>query len=217
MFREFDFVKAMPEDPAEGAVLIAERGLDPLAVPARRAGSAALLRAAGRGGARHRRQALRRDPGRWTRRATSRSSTATSSGFDRVHPIDPTLQAVLNQILEADLWQMKCVGMQVIVEGLAMGAFRIMKEGSRDAAAAQTVVEAHGSGRGAPRVLRADLHEGRAAADEGPEDRNRVEDFAFAAVDAISGRRAGHRVSLSQLSIIFERRRARRLRSSCRR
>jgi len=52
--------------------------------------------------------------------------------LDQVHPIDPTLQAVLNQILSADLWQMKCVGMQVIVESLAMGSFKIMKEGSRD-------------------------------------------------------------------------------------
>ncbi len=49
-----------------------------------------------------------------------------------VYPIDPTLQAVLNQILEADLWQMKCVGMQVVVESLAMGSFKAMKEGTKD-------------------------------------------------------------------------------------
>jgi len=117
----------------------------------------------------------------------------------RVYPIDPTLQAVLNQILEADLWQMKCVGMQVIVEGLAMGSFRIMKEGSRDQLLKEIV------------TLTAD-DEARHISygliymkDELPrmkdEDRNRVEDFAIAAVDAISGRREGTGFT-SQLSII---------------
>jgi hypothetical protein len=52
--------------------------------------------------------------------------------LDRVYPITPGLQQVLNAILQADMWQMKCVGMQIIVEGLAMGSFKIMKEGTRD-------------------------------------------------------------------------------------
>jgi len=122
--------------------------------------------------------------------------------IDRLHhvyPIDPTLQAVLNQILEADLWQMKCVGMQVIVEGLAMGSFKIMKEGSRDQLLRDIV------------TLTAD-DEARHVSygliymkDELPkmkdEERNRVEDFAFAAVDAISGRRPGTGFT-SQLEIL---------------
>ena len=52
--------------------------------------------------------------------------------LDRVYPIDPQLQAVLNAILAADTWQKKCVGMQIIVESLAMGSFKLMKEGSKD-------------------------------------------------------------------------------------
>ena len=115
-----------------------------------------------------------------------------------VYPIDPTLQAVLNQILEADLWQMKCVGMQVIVEGLAMGAFRIMKEGSRDELLRNIVsLTAQDEARHVSYGL---IY----MKDEIPKmpdpDRERVEDFAFAAVDAISGRRPGTGF-LSQLSI----------------
>jgi hypothetical protein len=117
----------------------------------------------------------------------------------RVYPIDPTLQAVLNQILEADLWQMKCVGMQVIVEGLAMGSFRIMKEGSRDQLLREIVkLTADDEARHVSYGLIYMKDELPRMKDE---DRNRVEDFAFAAVDAISGRRAGTGFT-SQLSII---------------
>jgi hypothetical protein len=115
-----------------------------------------------------------------------------------VYPIDPTLQAVLNQILEADLWQMKCVGMQVIVEGLAMGSFRIMKEGSRDELLRSVVnLTAQDEARHVSYGL---IY----MKDELPKmrdvDRDRVEDFAFAAVDAISGRRPGTGF-LSQMEI----------------
>jgi hypothetical protein len=48
--------------------------------------------------------------------------------LDHIYPIMPGLKALLNAVLTADLWQMKCVGMQVIAESLAMGAFKTMKE-----------------------------------------------------------------------------------------
>ncbi len=115
-----------------------------------------------------------------------------------VYPIDETLQAVLNQILEADLWQMKCVGMQVIVEGLAMGAFRIMKDGSRDELLRKIVgLTANDEARHVSYGLIYMKDELPRMTDP---DRERVEDFAFAAVDAISGRRPGTGF-LSQLGI----------------
>ncbi len=52
--------------------------------------------------------------------------------LDRVYPIMPGLKSLLNAVLSADLWQMKCVGMQVIAESLAMGSFKMMKEGTHD-------------------------------------------------------------------------------------
>ena len=48
--------------------------------------------------------------------------------LDRIYPIMPGLKALLNAVLTADLWQMKCVGMQVLAESLAMGSFKTMKE-----------------------------------------------------------------------------------------
>jgi hypothetical protein len=107
----------------------------------------------------------------------------------RVYPIDPTLQAVLNQILEADMWQMKCVGMQVIVEGLAMGAFKIMKEESNDELL-RSIVELTAQDE-ARHVSYGLIY----MKDELPRmsdpDRDRVEDFAYTAVEALSGRKPG--------------------------
>jgi len=119
----------------------------------------------------------------------------------RVYPIDPTLQAVLNQILEADLWQMKCVGMQVIVESLAMGSFKIMKEGSRDPLLRKIVeLTAQDEARHVSYGLIYMKDELPRLPDS---DRDRIEDFAFEAVDALSGRRPGTGL-LSQMAILDE-------------
>ncbi len=118
-----------------------------------------------------------------------------------VYPIDPALQAVLNQILQADLWQMKCVGMQVIVESLAMGAFKIMKEGSRDELLRKIVsLTANDEARHVSYGLIYMKDELPRLADP---DRDRIEDFAFAAVDALSGRRPGTGLA-TQLALVSE-------------
>ncbi|MBW2281147.1 MAG: ferritin-like domain-containing protein [Deltaproteobacteria bacterium] len=107
----------------------------------------------------------------------------------KVYPIDPTLQAVLNQILEADMWQMKCVGMQVIVEGLAMGAFKIMKEQSNDELLRNVVeLTAQDEARHVSYGLIYMKDEIPRMSDP---DRDRVEDFAYTAVEALSGRKPG--------------------------
>lgn len=111
------------------------------------------------------------------------------TGLHHVYPMDPTLQAVLNKILEADLWQMKCVGMQVIVEGLAMGSFKIIKEGTSDELLRRIV------GLTSQDEARHVSYGLIYMKDELPRmpdpDRERVEDFAFAAIDALCGRRPG--------------------------
>ncbi|MCP4007694.1 MAG: ferritin-like domain-containing protein [bacterium] len=107
----------------------------------------------------------------------------------RVYPIDPALQAVLNAILEADMWQMKCVGMQVIVEGLAMGSFKIMKEESNDELLRNVVeLTAQDEARHVSYGLIYMKDELPRMSDP---DRNRVEDFAYTAVEALSGRKPG--------------------------
>ena len=52
--------------------------------------------------------------------------------LDRVYPIMHGLKALLNAVLQADLWQMKCVGMQVIAESIAMGGFKTMAKLTHD-------------------------------------------------------------------------------------
>jgi hypothetical protein len=109
--------------------------------------------------------------------------------LDRVYPIDPALQAVLNAILEADLWQMKCVGMQVIVEGLAMGAFKIMKEESSDPLL-RSIVEL--TARDEARHVSYGLIYMKDELPRMPDpERERVEDFAYTAVELLSGRKPG--------------------------
>ena len=48
--------------------------------------------------------------------------------LDRIYPPMPGLTALINAVLTADLWQMKCIGMQVIAESIAMGSFKTMNE-----------------------------------------------------------------------------------------
>jgi len=111
--------------------------------------------------------------------------------LDRVYPIDPALQTVLNAILEADMWQMKCVGMQVIVESLAMGSFKIMKKGTRDPLL-KSIVELTAQDE-ARHVSYGLIY----MKDEIPKlsepDRDRLEDFAWTAVDIMAGQ--GRRMS----------------------
>ena len=52
--------------------------------------------------------------------------------LDRVYPIMHGLKALLNAVLQADLWQMKCVGMQIIAESIAMGSFKTMAKLTHD-------------------------------------------------------------------------------------
>ena len=59
--------------------------------------------------------------------------------LDRVYPLMGPLKTLLNAVLTADLWQMKCIGMQVIAESLAMGSFKLMKAGTKDEVLARVV------------------------------------------------------------------------------
>lgn len=46
--------------------------------------------------------------------------------LDKHYPITEGLKNVLDAILEAETWQQKCVGMQIMVESIAMGSFKNM-------------------------------------------------------------------------------------------
>ncbi|MDH5672597.1 MAG: ferritin-like domain-containing protein [Myxococcales bacterium] len=48
--------------------------------------------------------------------------------LDCVQPIAPSLKTLLDSTLGVENWLMKCVGMQIVVEGLALYTFRDMRE-----------------------------------------------------------------------------------------
>src|SRR5262245_46117039 len=43
--------------------------------------------------------------------------------LDKIYPVQPTLRSILEDIMRSPHWQAKTVGMQVILEGLALGTF----------------------------------------------------------------------------------------------
>ena len=107
--------------------------VDALAVPARRAGRAARDRAARRLGARTS-----------TASSTRRSQVVdearhvdvynrylhTKLGFS--YPVNPHLKTLLDMILKDSRWDMKFLGMQIMVEGLALAAFGMIRNNTQE-------------------------------------------------------------------------------------
>jgi len=52
--------------------------------------------------------------------------------LDEVHPIMPSLKKLLDETLKRESWMHKAVGMQIVVEGLALYMFRDMRHGTAD-------------------------------------------------------------------------------------
>src|ERR1051325_1463859 len=50
----------------------------------------------------------------------------------KIYPVDPLLKAILDEILATNLWELKLVGMQMLVEGLAIAAFNVMRKQTAD-------------------------------------------------------------------------------------
>ena len=50
----------------------------------------------------------------------------------RIYPVDPLLKSILDEILATNLWELKLVGMQMLVEGLAIAAFNLMRKQTAD-------------------------------------------------------------------------------------
>jgi hypothetical protein len=108
--------------------------------------------------------------------------------LDQIYPIMPNLKTLLNAVLEADLWQMKCVGMQVIAEGLAMGSFKMVRASTEDEVLKRIVeLTAQDEARHVSYGLIYMKDELERMSEP---DRDRIEDFAWTAVNLIGGREA---------------------------
>jgi hypothetical protein len=104
--------------------------------------------------------------------------------LDRVYPIIPGLKALLNAVLQADLWQMKCVGMQVIAESIAMGGFKTMMKFTNDEVFRKVVTLT--SQDEARHVSYGLIYMKDAIPKMNEVDRDRLEDFAWTAMTLLA-------------------------------
>ena len=56
--------------------------------------------------------------------------------FELAYPITPTLQRLLNDVLSDSRWDMTYLGMQVLIEGLALAAFAEIRDQAKNSLAA---------------------------------------------------------------------------------
>jgi len=50
----------------------------------------------------------------------------------RIYPVDPLLKSLIDEILSTDIWELKLLGMQLLIEGLAIAAFNLMAKQTGD-------------------------------------------------------------------------------------
>ncbi|MEB2345755.1 MAG: ferritin-like domain-containing protein [Deltaproteobacteria bacterium] len=104
--------------------------------------------------------------------------------LDRTYPIMTGLKNLLNAVLQADMWQMKCVGMQVIAESIAMGSFKIMRGITHDEVF-KKILELTSQDE-ARHVSYGLIYMKDAIPKMSEPDRDRLEDFAFAAMTMLA-------------------------------
>ncbi|MBW2233532.1 MAG: ferritin-like domain-containing protein [Deltaproteobacteria bacterium] len=122
--------------------------------------------------------------------------------LDRVYPIMPNLKALLNAVLSAELWQMKCVGMQVIAESLALGSFKMMREGTNDEVLKQIVeLTAQDEARHVSYGL---IYMKEELPRMDPAERDMVEDFALAGISLLASPDAQRQSGVPMFEIFQE-------------
>jgi hypothetical protein len=68
--------------------------------------------------------------------ATQVMDEARHEKFDLAYPITPTLKRLLNDVLRESRWDMTYLGMQVLIEGLALAAFAGIRDQAKNSLAA---------------------------------------------------------------------------------
>jgi len=112
--------------------------------------------------------------------------------LDEVYPIAPGLKQLLDNVLEADDWKKKAVGMQVVAEGLALYSFRDMRNQTEEPLLKQLLTyvsrdEARHTGYGV-KYLSAVVPTLSDA------ERDELEDFAFESARLLIDSRAGNSI-----------------------
>lgn len=112
--------------------------------------------------------------------------------LDKSYPITDGLKNVLDAILTAKTWQQKCVGMQIMVESLAMGSFKNMLVTAEDKLLKDIVeLTARDEARHVAFGIISLQHEIPSMQQD---DRAELEDFALTALDVLVGRQGDARL-----------------------
>ena len=109
--------------------------------------------------------------------------------LDQIYPVQPILGSILDSIMHATHWQSRMVGMQVILEGLALGTFINV----RNATGCDLLKEmlAYVTKDEARHVAFGNIYLEDAVAEMHPDDRAEVEDFALDVTRKIVAMRRG--------------------------
>jgi hypothetical protein len=104
----------------------------------------------------------------------------------KIYPVDPLLKSLIDEILATNLWELKLVGMQMLIEGLAIAAFNLMRKQTGDPTLAQVLdYVLQDEGR---HVNFGYFALRRAIPSLAPDKRERLEDFCFRACDLMYAR-----------------------------
>jgi rubrerythrin len=119
--------------------------------------------------------------------------------LDDVHPITPALRKILDAILSAESWKMKAVGMNIVLEGLALYSFRDMRNQTEEPLLRKLLTyvardEARHTGYGIKYL--------NAVVPTLPEsEKAEIEDFAFEAARQLIDQRTGTSMRTSMLEV----------------
>ena len=101
-----------------------------------------------------------------------------------VHPIDPTLKVLLDKLLAAPTWQTKCLGMQTLFEGMAVGIMDLVQRSNTNPLIHDMIHRVHQDE--ARHAAFGVLTMRRLVKEADPETLRELEDFAFNILDALN-------------------------------
>jgi hypothetical protein len=104
----------------------------------------------------------------------------------KIYPVDPLLKALIDEILATNIWELKLLGMQMLIEGLAIAAFNLMRKQTGDPTLAELLdYVLQDEGR---HVNFGYFALRRSLPDLDPAKREYLEDFCFRACDLMYAR-----------------------------
>jgi hypothetical protein len=101
-----------------------------------------------------------------------------------VHPIDPTLKVLLDKLLAAPTWQTKCLGMQTLFEGMAVGIMDLVQRANTNPLIKEIIHRVHQDE--ARHAAFGILTMRRLVKESDPDTLQELEDFAFNILETLN-------------------------------